>query len=378
MDVQARVEDIIRGFESQGSHRTGTVGDLASAEWMAELVRQAGAEPELHAVDLDRLEVMDCYVEVDGDRIEAVPLFDCTYTAPRGLEGPLAAEAGPGEVALFATPPTGPQESLVALRRTTPAAAVVVITEGRAPGLALLNAPAFTSPFGPPVVQVSSEDGPRLRAAAEAGSTMRVVAHAERRTARAYNVTASVGSGDRYVLGVNTPRSGWWECAGERGGGLVCWLEVLRAVVEAKPSGRVFFSATTGHEIGHLGFDRLLSERAELAGIPTWMHFGANIGCASATTATVHVSDQEIAALALEAAGRHGAREPRVALQTGGGEMKTAREHGATRWIALTNDNAHFHMTSDRYDTNVDAAAVAAFARGFVDVARRVLGPTGR
>lgn len=371
MDIEQRAAAVIQQYEAQGWHRTGTRVDRASAEWLAGLVNDAGLEPVLTPVTLERIELIECYLDVDGRRIEGVPLFDCAYTDAAGIDGALAlaGEAAAGGIAVMRTAPNGSPDDLLALRAGN-VSAIIAVTEGGAPGLALLNAPAFVAPFGPPVLQVSSDEGDWLTAAAERGVTARLVAQIERRSEQTFNVTAVAGSGP-FVLGVNTPRSGWWQCAGERGGGLVCWLETLRAVAALDDlPGSVFFSATTGHELGHLGFDRLLSERVDLAGIPQWIHFGANLGCTSATEGRLMASDEVIAKRTEEAVARHRARSMQTAIgPSGGGEMKTAREHGATRWVALTNDNAHFHMTSDRFDLNVSPREVAAYASAFSDMA---------
>ena len=78
---------------------------------------------------------------------------------------------------------------------------------------------------------------------------------------------------------VITPRSGWWRCAAERGGGLACWLEAIRAMAEARPARRVQFLASSGHELGHLGLDEFLLANPRLVGTAyAWVHLGANIG----------------------------------------------------------------------------------------------------
>src|SRR5258705_6278248 len=56
-------------------------------------------------------------------------------------------------------------------------------------------------------------------------------------------------------LVIMTPRSSWWQSTAERGGGIVCWLESLRALIAAPPVCDVVFTANSGHELGHLGLD---------------------------------------------------------------------------------------------------------------------------
>lgn len=84
---------------------------------------------------------------------------------------------------------------------------------------------------------------------------------------------------------VLTPRSLWWQSTAESGGGLVCWLEALRALIGAPPACDVIFTAGSGHELGHLGLDDFMArrpgwERPISEGGATWVHFGANLGAA--------------------------------------------------------------------------------------------------
>jgi Major Facilitator Superfamily len=52
-----------------------------------------------------------------------------------------------------------------------------------------------------------------------------------------------------------------WPRTAERGGGLVCWLESLRALIAAPPACEVIFTANSGHELGHLGLDDFMAHR---------------------------------------------------------------------------------------------------------------------
>jgi hypothetical protein len=65
---------------------------------------------------------------------------------------------------------------------------------------------------------------------ARQGAHAVVTAQVERTQAQAFNVVTVVAGTNRSAapLVVMTPRSGWWWCASERGGGLACWLEIMR------------------------------------------------------------------------------------------------------------------------------------------------------
>ena len=108
--------------------------------------------------------------------------------------------------------------------------AIVVITRCARPGLCPSNADSFLCPFGPPVLQVASQEAQFLADCARHGFQALLTAHVERASTKTFNVVA-VASGTNKSLApviVMTPRSGWWRCASERGGGLACWLEIAR------------------------------------------------------------------------------------------------------------------------------------------------------
>ncbi len=372
-----RISKLIEEYDAQGHHRTGTDVDRRSGEWLAEEVRGLGLEPELVPVHLDRVEPRACWMEVDGERIDGVPLFDCSYTGRDGIVGDLREAGHGGVIGLAASPPNGEPTALLEARRTGPERALVVVTEGRTPGLALLNAPHFTAPFGPPVMQVESEHGPRLREAARRGATVRAVIHAERVSSDTFNVLATLpGTDPARTLAVNTPRSGWWEVASERGGGIACWLEVMRAFIAHRPASTVIFAANTGHELGFYGLEVLLAARPTLATDATWLHFGANIGAAAATQGNIAASDVRLGEAFQRALQGAGTRETRLVVRDaressgGGGEMAIVHRRGGRRYAALTNDNALFHMREDRYPSSVDVPQVAAFASGSIAFAR--------
>src|SRR5439155_6152620 len=106
------------------------------------------------------------------------------------------------------------------------------------PGLCPSNADSFLEPFGPPVVQVSSEEADYLQRCARDGVDVQVRAHVKRTAAQAVNVTAAIDGARRTAapLIIMTPRSGWWTCASERGGGLACWIELMRDLRAISPA----------------------------------------------------------------------------------------------------------------------------------------------
>src|SRR4051794_13766212 len=84
--VQQRVGSVIRAYEEQGFHRTGTAVDLASGEWLASEVREIGLAPVLEEFSLSRVDVIDASLVVNGRKIEGLPLFDGGFTDATGIE----------------------------------------------------------------------------------------------------------------------------------------------------------------------------------------------------------------------------------------------------------------------------------------------------
>src|SRR5258707_1218081 len=151
------------------------------------------------------------------------------------------------------------------------------------PGLCPGSADLFLQPFGPPVLQVSSEDAAWLGEQSSAGAHVRLVAQVKRTPATAMNVTTTISGTDPKLppLVIMTPRSGWYACASERGGGIVCWLELMRTLKTTKPARDVLFVASSGHELGHLGINAFVDHRPGIVkGSIAWIHLGANIGAA--------------------------------------------------------------------------------------------------
>jgi hypothetical protein len=185
---------------------------------------------------------------------------------------------------------------------------------------------------------------------------------------QAFNVTTRVvGSNSGLApLVVVTPRSGWWQCASERGGALACWLETIRVLAANKPARDCLFAAFSGHEIGHLGLDAYLIPNADLVKrAHAWIFLGANIG-APRQPNLVEISDASMErwiAVALENEGLaidHKA-EPDSVPRSEAGFLHRAGAH----YVSLVCGSEVFHMPADRWPDAIDATSLAHYARAF-------------
>jgi len=114
------------------------------------------------------------------------------------------------------------------------------------------------------------------------------------------NVQATIPGSDTSLppLIVMTPRSGWWTCAPERGGGIAAFLEIMRAVQVLRAPRSVIFTANTGHEIGHTGLDQYLNDYPELVkNALAWLHLGANFAARFGSNIRLQYSSETLRSL---------------------------------------------------------------------------------
>ena len=376
-DTARRAADVIRGYSAEGLHRTATAVDRASAYHLFELARSTGASPTLEPFELSRVDPVAQFLEMEGARAEGLPMFDGGFTDATGVLGRLgpidegsASLSGERSDIAFVQVSPGGEAALHGMRVASRHRAIVAVTTGARPGLCPVNAASFTKPFGPPVLQVGSEHLSAVQEAAARDRPVRVVAQVNRRRATAFNVVATVAGTRRELppVCVMTPRSGWHANASERGGGLACWLETMRAVVAAHPARTVRFVASSGHELGHLGLHAYLDRNAGLAqNALAWVHLGANIGASTGNT-RMTPSNDELTAAALGALKPYGLETiARASAAQVAGEAATIQEKNG-RFISFIGQNAWFHNPSDLWPAAVDIQVVARFARAVADL----------
>jgi len=382
----ARLARIIREYDLQGIHRTGTDGDNTCARWLADEAAAAGVAPELEPLPFSKIELDECYVELaDGTRIDGIPMFDSPPTDRDGIRGRLGHLGGETPIGVAQVPPSSNMAPEFYDQRASAAQAFQLAvtggpTWGLPPGYALINAEHYTDPVGPPVLQLPSQAWERVSAAAEAGETARCVSHFTRRDVEVYNTTATI-PGRRPELPplvVMTPRSGWWNCASERGGGIAIWVELvheLAAGADGPPERTTHFVASTGHELGHFGLDHYLASRQEwIAGAVAWIHLGANFAAAVGSEILLQTSDEAMRDLALGAMKGTGFAPDQEAAM-GDRPLGEARNifDGGGRYLSLLGRNGLFHHPDDRWPEALDMARLERIAGAFTTIVRELV-----
>jgi hypothetical protein len=371
VEAETRVTGWLKAWDAQAIHRTGTAGDEAGASWLAREAEVIAGKADSETFSLDRIDPTSVFVEVDGERIAGEMLFDGLTTGPEGVRGAAGNQGNGAPIAVLPVPPSvvyGPE--FRQMRRESREQAHVIITQGGAPGLAPLNAELFRTPFGPPAVQVASGEHDRIMAALARKADFRVVVQAKRTPAQARNIIVTIPGRDRNraPVVVMTPRSSWWVSTSERGGGLVCWLESLRAIKAAPPPAcDVIFSANSGHEIGHIGLDDFVARRPGCEKNFTWVHFGASIG-ATAGRLVIQSNQDDLRSLIVKHLTAAGQKPDSLAdkSQVPTGETRDIHRAGG-RYLTIggpPSSNALFHLPQDRWPDAVDVAAIARIAEG--------------
>jgi hypothetical protein len=379
-DRRRRISNLIQTYDGQGVHRTATIVDNASADWLRQLAAVAGGDAHLSSFPLQQVNIQAAYIEADGKRIEGVPFFDGGFTGDTGMVGTLGSPDSMADIALVTINSSGigtEGRALENLRRSGTHRAIVAVTTTETAGLTLSNASAFANPYGVPVLQVASENQAKLTELAASGARITYVAAANRNSSEAMNVVVNVAGRrpDLAPVVVMTPRSGWWQCASERGGGLACWMESIRAVSAAKPLRPALFIASSGHELGHYGLDAFLKEHpALIKDAAAWIHLGANIGAAGGQI-RLQASDDEIEGKLVKALDEVAAtvrqRVPRGTVPAG--EARNIHLGGG-RYVSLLGSGKFFHTQQDRWPVAVDLDAVTRFATAVSNLAVALAG----
>lgn len=371
---------VIQEFDAQGWHRTATEVDTASGRWLLDRLKRIGASAEAIPFAFSRVDFDESSVRVGGKTIDAVPLVDsCLPESGTVIRGTFGG-GGDGSLALVQFGAHGMAADLEALR-TADCAAVVACIEGAPGGASLLNAWHYDNPEGPPIVQVPGSNFEALRAAQGSGTVVEIRCGATRTETEAHNIRADIHGKVRNLapLVVLTPRSGWWHCAGERGGGLAIWLELVRLVRDAGFARDVIFLATTGHELGFLGAKRYFDANPTLASSAKMtLHLGANIGAAGAPL-MVRSSDDGLLqeARAAKWLENFGSKPKFATSKNPAGEAGVVYSHGG-RFVSFIGPGfALFHSSLDRWPQAINPTAIAAAGDAVFEILQSLDGETG-
>ena len=368
------VSKIVREFDGSGSHRVGTPGDICSGEWLLNEASMKGMSVTKMPITLDRIVVEEAYIECSHRRIESLPMFDSPATPENGISGQFSLNDEDGQIGYKEFAPNAASikgQPLEKLRIATRHSALVVATISQSGALTPINAQHFSSPFGPPVLQVAGMHHEFLKEQASGKVPIKVVSNIRNERAESFNIEAcsSTVFSEKPVV-VVTPRTGWWESTAERAGGLLAWLAAVgmasRMQEEKKLRRPVITYATCGHELGHIGLDEIINKRrALLTSACYWLHLGANLGTAGNLQMMIRAENPEDGNLMRDLLIAEGYPAEFVAVEPISkisGEGYDLVNLGA-KVLSIAGVNRYFHDASDRWPGNINAAGIASISR---------------
>jgi hypothetical protein len=275
-------EDLIK-WDSIKLHRTGTEGENETAYWLADEINKCGLTVEVDSFNFIKRTPGRCQVTNGTHTAIGLPMFDGGSTSSNGIKGSHGSLNTDDVIAITqygSSPDDDLSKNLNEARKRNKHPAIVAIADvyPNIPGLAVLNAESYRNPYGPPVLQVATQEGEwlmRLKADEKISVSVEIID----KKSDAINVQAIIEGKDQSLspLVVMTPKSGWWTCTSERGGGIIIWLNAMRYLSKNQPNRNVLFTANTGHELSHLGLDHFLEKNPSLVKDAfSWVHLGAN------------------------------------------------------------------------------------------------------
>jgi hypothetical protein len=391
----ARLYADVARYASFGSHRFGSPGDRATADWIAGELQAAGFAVEFQPVILGRQYVVDrATAEVEGATVDATPFWwppedksSFRLTAAVARDGDVA-----GKILLIELPYDrgaylGPaHRAAIAQAAARGPAAILLMIGNPGDDRFAYNVTQEDKPWPVPVMVVAAKAKGAFERAIAAGApvTLDVAGHYDHDVA-SRNVVARLSAGKGPAIVVSTPTTGWYGCVCERGPGIANFLALARTIAAEKLPGDFVFVATAGHEIGHGGMEVFLKRGAPSPqDTLAWVHFGASNACFAwtagpqgfATERQVDdalrylVSSPSAAALVGETFAAVKATHL-VAEKQAVGELRDVQAAGYPNFFGMAGLHRFFHTPADDLGTT-SPEILEPVARAFADAVRKV------
>ena len=360
-NIKKNIEEDLIKWDSIKLHRTGTKGDNETAYWLADEIKKCGLTAEVDKFNFIKRTPGKCEVTNGTNTAIGLPMFDGGSTAFDGIKGPHGSLNNDDVIAITQYSSSANDESSINLNKARaknkhPAIVAIADVSPNIPGLAVLNAESYRKPFGPPVLQVATQEGEWLMKL-KADEKISVSVELIDEESEGLNVQTKIEGKDQSLspLVVMTPKSGWGTCTSERGGGITIWLNAMRYLSKIKPNRNVIFTANTGHELSHLGLDHFLEKNSSLViDAFVWVHLGANFAAKSGQVLWQASSDEymekgleQLKALNLDEITSW------PVLSRPLGEARNIYDGGG-KFISLLGSNPLFHHPKDIWPDSID------------------------
>ena len=355
-------KDLIK-WDSIELHRTGTIGDEQTAFWLADEIKKCDLQPQLDSFSFTKRTPGKCEVTNGTFKAKGLPMFDGGSTSSKGITEVSGSLNEKNVIAVTKYSSSTMDEASLRLneaRKEGKHLAIVAIADvaPNAPGLAVLNAESYRKPFGPPVLQVATKEQDWLLNLNK-NEELTVFVQLTDEKSEALNIQTKIEGKDKSLspLVIMTPKSGWWTCTSERGGGIAIWLNAMRYFAQNKPNRNVIFTANTGHELSHIGLDHFLENNPSLVKeAHAWVHLGANFA-AKKGNVLWQASNKDYMNIGIEELASKGLDEVQ-AWPVSSRPLGEARNiyDGGGQYISLLGSNSLFHHPEDRWPEAIDMA----------------------
>ena len=355
-------KDLIK-WDSIELHRTGTKGDEQTAFWLADEIKKCDLQPQLDSFSFTKRTPGKCEVTNGTFKAKGLPMFDGGSTSSKGITEVSGSLNEKNVIAVTKYSSSTMDEASLRLneaRKEGKHLAIVAIADvaPNAPGLAVLNAESYRKPFGPPVLQVATKEQDWLLNLNK-NEELTVFVQLTDEKSEALNIQTKIEGKDKSLspLVIMTPKSGWWTCTSERGGGIAIWLNAMRYFAQNKPNRNVIFTANTGHELSHIGLDHFLENNPSLVKeAHAWVHLGANFA-AKKGNVLWQASNKDYMNIGIEELASKGLDEVQ-AWPVSSRPLGEARNiyDGGGQFISLLGSNSLFHHPEDRWPEAIDMA----------------------
>ena len=236
--VLSALRDDLRRHAGFGRKFSGGPGDRATAEWIAGRLRRAGYRVEQSEFDAPFFAPRNVRFSAGAASVAVMAQAPVLTTSPAGVRGPLTLVENSvgdvrGKIALVVAPfarhaalfPTNGVGRTVLAAAESGATAIVIVTTGPTGEAIALNAPEARPFANVPTAILAPKEAPPFVAAARTGGDATLVVEGEATHRPCPNVVARLERGDRWIA-ISTPRSGWFDCVGERGTGTAVFLDL--------------------------------------------------------------------------------------------------------------------------------------------------------
>lgn len=290
---QALYKDV-KTYTNFGEHRTGGAADIATSQWLLQELQSSGIETLLQPFELSQFFNSQSELIVGGIQVAAFPHWLPKATTESGIVAPLAyldKKNLSGFIAYLTPEQTGLWHRADISRYAEMAAskgalALIVAVPHPSGEIYVRNAaePWLQKPQPIPTVVVAKGSHTIIDKAKRNGETVSLkLLGTLKEKAQANNVIGTIHRGNRWIV-ISTPTSGWFQAAGERGGGVALFLGLARWLSSQDAEHfkhSIFFVANSGHELNYRGAHHSMALAPDPKDVDLWLHLGASIGARS-------------------------------------------------------------------------------------------------